>query len=320
MRKGVLAVVAVVALVAVVVWVASRGEPLEVVYVLNPKTAVWSRLSVVREALATLNYGERLEVLERRDERVRVRTAAGVIGWIDAPNLLPAETWERASALRREAASKPVQASGITKVRTNVRLEPGRTGERIFQFLSDTKVEVVARRVVEWTQPVAKPQSDSADPEDAPAPKKEDWLLVRATTQGSEVAGWVLGRFLTPAYPQALADYAGANRFVAWFKLAETPSEPGPRPTWLAAGVTGAEGQPCDFTLLRVYTWNLKRARYETAYVESNLCGSFPVSFTAAAPGDARGQASFSFTNTGRAGEEKREYQLRQNLVRRIRK
>jgi len=320
MRKRVFAVVAVVAVVAIAAWVANRGETLEVVYVLNPKTAVWSRLSVVREALATLEYGERLEVVERREERVRVRTAAGIVGWIDAHNLIPAEIWEKATALRHEANAKPVQASGITKVRTNVRLEPGREGERIFQLLSDTQVEIVARRVAERTQASTTTQGEGADPEAAPAPKKEDWLLIRTTADGREVAGWVLGRFLSPAYPPALVDYAGVNRFVAWFKLAEAQSEFGPRATWLAAGVTGAEGQPCDFTLLRVYTWNLKRSRYETAYVESNLCGRLPIQFTAAAPGDAKGQASFTFTNTARAGEESRQYRLQQNVVRRVRK
>jgi hypothetical protein len=134
------------------------------------------------------------------------------------------------------------------------------------------------------------------------------------------VAGWVLGRFLTPDYPQALRDYAGVNRFVAWFRLADRPSELGPRPTWLAAGTTGPEGQACDFILLRVYTWNARRARYETAYVESNLCGKLPVRVKPAAKDDAQGRASFTFSAVGRRGQDElREYTLRQNIVRRVR-
>src|SRR5208283_2187719 len=43
------------------------------------------------------------------------------------------------------------------------------------------------------------------------------------------------------------------------------------------AGSTGPDGQPCDFTLIRVYTWGAGRRRYETAYVESNLCGTLPI-------------------------------------------
>jgi hypothetical protein len=320
MRKAYLGIAAAV-MAAVALWVFTRGGPVEHVYVLTPKTAVWSRLAVVREPLAELQYGERLEVLERRAEHARVRTEAGVSGWIEQRHLMPAETWQRAAALREEAGKLALQASGSTKVRTNVRLEPGREGTVIFQFLPDTKVEIVARRVAEWTQASRGGGSEEGEP-GAAAARREDWLLVRGIAgDRREVAGWVLGRFLTPDYPEALRDYAGVNRFVGWFRLADMPGETGPRPTWLAAGVSGPEGQACDFTLLRVYTWNGKRARYETAYVESDLCGKLPVRVTPAARGDAQGRASFAFTAVGRRGEgEPREYTLRQNIVRRVRK
>src|SRR5277367_6494814 len=39
----------------------------------------------------------------------------------------------------------------------------------------------------------------------------------------------------------------------------------------------GPEGQPCDFTALRVYTWGKQKERYETAFVESDVCGKFPI-------------------------------------------
>jgi hypothetical protein len=312
---------AAVAVAAVALWRAQRGEPAEHAYVLTPKTAVWSRLAVVREPLAELQYGERLAVLERRAEHARVRTARGVTGWIELRHLMPEETWQRATALRDEAARLVVHARGATKVRTNVRLEPGRDGTLIFQFLPETKVEIVARRVAEWTQPARAAAGEPGEASEPPA-RREDWLLVRGIAgDNREVAGWVLGRFLTPDYPEALRDYAGAIRFVAWFPLAETPGETGPRPTWLAAGVSGPEGQACDFTLLRVYTWNAARARYETAFVESNLCGKLPLRVTPAARDDAQGRASFAFTAVGRRGEdEPREYTLRQNIVRRVRK
>lgn len=321
MRKAYLGIAA-AAIAAVAVWLATRGGPVEHAYVLTPKTAVWSRLAVVREPLAELQYGERLEVLERRPEHARVRTAAGVTGWIELRHLMPPETWQRAAALREEAAKLPLQASGTTKVRTNVRLEPGREGTPIFQFLADTKLEIVGRRVAEWTQASKAAAGEEGEGEAGSAPRREDWLLVRGMAGDTrEVAGWVLGRFLTPDYPEALRDYAGVNRFIAWFRLAEMPSETGPRPTWLSAGTSGPEGQACDFTLLRVYNWNARRARYETAYVESNLCGRLPIRVKAAAPDDPQRRASFSFVAEGpRGGEETREYQVRQGIVRRVRK
>jgi hypothetical protein len=320
MRKTYLGIAAAV-IAAVALWLYTRGGPVEHVYVLTPKTAVWSRLAVVREPLAELQYGERLEVLERRPEHARVRTEAGVSGWIELRHLMPPETWQRAAALREEAAKLPLQSSGTTKVRTNVRLEPGREGTPIFQFLPDTKLEIMARRVAEWTQASRGGGSEEGE-SGPPAARREDWLLVRGIAGDTrEVAGWVLGRFLTPDYPEALRDYAGVNRFIAWFRLADMPGETGPRPTWLAAGVSGPEGQACDFTLLRVYNWNARRARYETAYVESNLCGRLPIQVQAAAPDDAQRRASFRFVAEGPRGrEETREYQSRQSIVRRVRK
>ena len=55
----------------------------------------------------------------------------------------------------------------------------------------------------------------------------------------------------------------------------------GPKPQYLVAGIKGGEGQPCDFTLLRFYTWGAKRQRYETAFVENDICGRMPIRVTA---------------------------------------
>ncbi len=71
---------------------------------------------------------------------------------------------------------------------------------------------------------------------------------------------------------------AAANvRPVAWFELNKvTDGATSSRSTWSAA-TRGPEGQICDFTNLRVYTWNPKKTRYETAYIENNLCGEMPI-------------------------------------------
>ena len=40
------------------------------------------------------------------------------------------------------------------------------------------------------------------------------------------------------------------------------------------------EGQPFDFNKVHVFTWNVKKHRYETAYRERNLNGVLPVTVT----------------------------------------
>jgi hypothetical protein len=250
-----------------------------------------------------------------------------VEGWLDERRLMPAALWHRGLEVRRQAASLHSQARGSAKVPTNVRVEPGRNGARLYQFAADTRVEVLARRVVEWTPDVpsmapgestaegGKPDSAAAE-DDAPMTRREDWLLVRGTGADGEIAGWVVGRFLALDFPAPLRDLAPGLRFLAWHALTATPSPEGPRPTWLALGVEGPEGQACDFTLLRVYTWSPKRSRYETAYVEGNLCGRLPVEVKTSA--DLTREAAFRFVNLARRGEESREYYTRHNVVRRV--
>jgi hypothetical protein len=151
--------------------------------------------------------------------------------------------------------------------------------------------------------------------------KKEDWWLVRAQfPDHGDVAGWILGRFVDLSVPSPLPDYANATgiRIVAWFELNRVADDSGePKPQYLVAGTRGAEGQACDFTALRAYTWSNKQQQYETAFTESDLCGKLPVKMQAAPPGAA---ASFSFTNFSESGTpETRNYQMRSTMIRRVR-
>jgi hypothetical protein len=129
------------------------------------------------------------------------------------------------------------------------------------------------------------------------------------------IAGWVLARFVDPDLPGPVRDYASSSdlHVVAWFELNRVPDGSGGQaPQYLVAGSHGGEGQVCGFTMLRVYTWSTARRRYETAYIESNLCGHLPirVSGTAAGPG-------FRFAEGGENAAD-RSYVMRQTVVRRV--
>jgi hypothetical protein len=289
---------------------------------------VWSRLSQVREPVATLRYGERVAVLDHKKEQTQLRTASGAVGWTEQRNLMDAALWNRAAQIRAHARELPVQAHAHTRVPTNVRIEPGRPAARIFQLPGTVRLEILERAVVEVKQGGEEPSaagSANSPPANSPSAntsgdqevKKEDWVLVRGTVEDAgEVAGWVLRRFIDLDTPQEIADYAAGFRFVAWFELNSVADGDNKRPQYVAAGVQGGDGQPCDFTLLRVYTWGTERHRYETAYVESFLCGHFPIR---AVPARATGgDAGFSFTNNGRRGQESREYEMHLTSVHRV--
>ncbi len=314
----------------------ARSRVFPEVYVSERSATLWSSLAQVREPVATLRYGEKVAVLERKGEQVEIRTAEGVQGWLEGRLLMDPALWQRSAQLLVKTRAMPVQATGRTKVISNVRIEPGRAAARIFQFSRSTPVEVFSRAAVEWSaateegQPAAK---EAAAEEEKP--RREDWFLVRgrassgagpggaAGTTGKEtevtpIAGWVLARFVELDLPGPVRDYTSSARVrvMAWFELNRVPDAGGTKPQYLVAGVRGGEGQACDFTLMRVYTWGATRQRYETAYVEGNLCGSLPIRL-GKVPGT--GEPEFRFTALGKTGKEERVYRMRQTVVRRVR-
>jgi hypothetical protein len=103
-------------------------------------------------------------------------------------------------------------------------------------------------------------------------------------------------------------------RPVAWIELNRVASPSGEKPQYLVAGARGPEGQSCDFTTLRVYTWNARKIRYETAFIENNLCGQMPVR-VGKGPKD---EPEFRF-RTMDGNKEDRVYRLIQTVVRRVR-
>ncbi len=314
------------AAVALAVWWGFRSgrRPLEEAYIGERSVTVWSSTAQVREGVAVLHYGAKVAVLGRSKELVQVRTAEGAAGWVEQDQLLDLAVWQRIEQLRGKARALPVQARGHTRVLSNVRIEPGRTAPRIYQFGRAVPVEVLARGVAESvvsaeetssSKEVSGPGSSAGEQR---ASRREDWLLVRGRVEGvGEVAGWILGRFVELDLPEPLPEYASSAgmRVVAWFELNRVrDAQQGEKSQYLAAGVKGAEGQPCDFTLLRVYTWSTVHKRHETAYVESNLCGRLPIR--------VRQQGSdvfFRFTAVGRTGDEDRLYRMHQTVVCRVR-
>ncbi|HEU0368836.1 MAG TPA: hypothetical protein VFR42_06490, partial [Candidatus Acidoferrum sp.] len=127
---------------------------------------------------------------------------------------------------------------------------------------------------------------------------------------------WVIARFLELDVPDPVREGANAAnlRPIAWFELNRVEDPSGIKQQYLLAAARGAEGQACDFSMLRVYTWNRKKSRYETAFIENNLCGALPIRIGKS----TAGQPEFRFMN---ADDRKnaRVYRLMQTVVRRVR-
>jgi hypothetical protein len=313
---------AVVLVVVVGLYVRQRhsAAPLEIAYSGNRSVTVYSTSAQVREPVTTVSFGERLDVLQRFQDQVKVRTADGVVGWVEEHDLLSADSWQRMKDMETKSEEMSVEARGHTRVLSNLHFGPGRDTPRIRQLNKDVRLDLLTRQTAEIKPAIV----ENADAESATAAaegKKEDWWFVRAHTadQGT-LAGWVLGRFIDLDVPQPLPDYASSAgmRIVAWTQLDRVTASSGkPVPQYLLVGTHGPEGQPCDFTMLRVYTWGKQKERYETAFVDSDVCGKLPIERTQMA-GPA-GDVTFWFQNLSDGTADKRTYVMHQTIVRRVR-
>jgi hypothetical protein len=309
-----------VAVVVVGIYFAFHAkQPQEIAYSGNRTVTVWSTSAQVREPIATISFGERLAVLQRFQDQVKIRTPQGVEGWVLEHDLLSADSWQTLKDLEKKSEGMPVAARGHTRVLSNLHFGPGRDTIRVRRLFKDVPLELLSRQPAQ----INPATHDSSEPDSAgtaPEGKKEDWWFVRAHTSDQGVlAGWLLSRFVELDVPQPLSDYSSSAgmRIVAWTELNHVPDANGQQiPQYLLVGAQGPEGQPCDFTTMRVYTWGKQKARYETAFVESGLCEKLPIQLTAAP--SQHGDVRFSFQDIGHAPPAARTYEMHQTLVRRV--
>lgn len=294
-----------------------KKQPVEIGYAANSGITLWNTIAAVRQPIATADYGTRLEVLQHFEDQVKVRTPNGTIGWTSQSNLLTSEFWDQTKQLDARTAGMPVEARGATAVLTNLHIEPGRNSPRIRQLGKFVPVEMFERKPMDVPSAVVQAAAQNAAGSKTAEAQKEDWWLIRAKLSDNTTAsGWVLGRFIQLQLPEALYDYASSADMhpVAWFELDRVPDGNGKlKPQYLLVGSHGSEGQPCDFTMLRVYTWSRKKQQYETAFVESGVCGTLPVVIKRV----AADQVNFSFQNSSGGTLSPALYRLEDTIVRR---
>jgi hypothetical protein len=276
---------------------------LEVNYVSAPQATLRDQVATIYNRVGTAKNGDRVEVLEREKRFSRVRTAGGVEGWIEQRYLVNQETYDGLQKLTRENLNDPVQAPGVLRNESNLHLTPGRETEHLYQLSAGAKVSVLKRATAE-KQPGATPVP--VKPGNAPAgktygaktssgPVLEDWWLVR---DDQNRVGWVLARMVDLDVPLEVAQYAEGQRFVAFFVLNQVQDSGNPRTDtdkkatdtdkgkdkkvsqYLCAITEPHDGLPYDYDQVRVFTWNVRKHRYETAYREHGLNGVLPVTVT----------------------------------------
>jgi len=251
--------------------------PKEIAYVSAPQAFLRDQVAAVYNKTGTVKNGELVQILGRDRRFARVRTSAGVEGWLEQRYLVNQETYDAFQKLAEQARNQPVQATALAHNQSNIHLQPDRDADHLYQVEQGAKLSLLKRASSAKPLPSGQARATSAGkegPSPAAAPAMEDWWLIRDELGH---VGWVLGRMLDVDIPLEIAQYAEGQRTVASFVLDQVTDGDRKVPQYLVLLTENKDGMPFDFNQFRVFTWNVRRHRYETAYRERNLNGVLPV-------------------------------------------
>jgi SH3-like domain-containing protein len=323
----------------------------EMVYVVAKQTYLRDRVAAVSNRVALVSNGEPLEVIEHGRRFLKVKTAKGEAGWIEDHMVIDQAAYDQFAALGQQHAHDPVVATAVLRDDLYLHVKPGRETDRFYLLPENEKLQLLIRASVpkpappQGLLPVPHPTagtkgkkagsfSGKATLPDEPAVPMEDWWLVR-DSRGQ--VGWMLSRRLDVDVPDEIAGYSEGQKIVGAYVLTKVNDPASSLPDKMVpeyVSVTNAykDGLPYDFDQVRVFTWNVKKHRYETAYRQRNVEGYLPVKVSQTK--NAQGQSVPEFSITVAIGDEVKvdpltgtarpaqtdvlRYQLEGGMVRRV--
>ena len=185
-----------------------------------------------------------------------------IIGHRVAPRVQPAPEAFHAPAPAPRQPKHPVKATKET-----LKLSPPPPPKPPANWLQ------LSQRARTQTDPAPVPVQPVKPPEAKAPVVLEDWSLVR-TADGK--AGWALSRLLNMAIPDDVAQYAEGHRITSYFPMGEVRDDDAVKYNWLWTTV-GSGVVPFEFDSFRFFIWSRRHHRYETAYIERNVMGHYPV-------------------------------------------
>jgi SH3-like domain-containing protein len=296
-----------VLLTSVTIWLGGCSRlrpkpPAEYVYVTAKQTFLRDRVAAVSNRTATVENGNKLEVLEHGRRFVRVQTAKGEQGWIDEKAIATQDIFDQFEALKRGHEADPTIASAVVRDEVYMHAKPGRDTERFYRLVEGEKLKLLTRATlpkplppgtrVAKAVPVAPASGKGAKagaaapvPDVPPPPVMEDWWLVRDSKGDT---GWLYSRMMDVDAPDAITRYAEGQRVVGAYVLTtvndpEAEQEDKNIPIYVTVMSPYKAGLTYDFDQVRVFTWSVKKHRYETGFRDRNIEGYLPVTVKMAA-------------------------------------
>jgi len=281
-----------------------------------PQAVLRDQLSTLFNKTGTVKNGEQVQILEREKHFARVRTQVGAEGWIEQRYLVSKSVYDQIQSLAQTNKEAEVQAPGVLRNETNLHLSPGRDTEHLYQLATGAKVAILKRAAAERTGVVAVPSRvGSKGAAKQAGPVLEDWLLVRDSDQH---VGWVLSRMVDVDAPLEIAQYAEGQRLVAFFVLDTVKDGDKQVPQYVCVLTEPHDGLDYDFDQLRVFTWNVRKHRYETAYREHGLNGVLPVTVDTETEKEGPLPTFVLRTKDDNGSVVERKYKLNTPIVKRV--
>ena len=314
------------------------GGAKQYVYVVSKGTFLRDRVAAVSNRVADVTNGERLQMLRHDRRFLQVKTDSGKIGWLEEHGVIDQAEFDKFAALDQQHAHDPVVATAILRDGLFLHLSAGRETEHLYLLPENDKLQLLLRTSVAKPEPpgglppatkkhfsknkqdkqeigakknpgaagkaVASAGSAAATDQDVPM---EDWWLVR--DQKGRV-GWLLARRVDIDVPDAVAQYSEGKKMVGAYVLNKVYDEESASPDkQVAQYVTVVndykDGLPYDWSQVRIFIWNTKKHRYETAFRLRDLVGYLPVTVgTLRVNRDAMGKPSSEPTFTIRTSPD----------------
>lgn len=279
----------------------------EYVYVTAKKTYLRDRVAAVSNRTADVENGDKLQVLDRGRRFLEVKTDKGEKGWINEKQVATQALFDQFAALTKEHEKDPAVASGVVRDDVYMHIAPGRETEHFYRLSEGDKLKLLRRATLPKPLPpglrAVAPvmEKGKAVVAEAPAPPAmDDWWLVR-DSKGD--AGWVYSRLMDVDAPETLVRYSEGQRIVGAYVLtkvydAEAPQDDKNIPEYVTVTSPYKAGLTYDFNQVRVFIWNVKKHRYETAYRDRNIEGYLPLKVTMAADPYGKAPASMAVAPT----------------------
>jgi len=135
----------------------SRKPALGEVFAGPAKLPLHKEISLLSPVVATVQHGDRLELLGQRRRFAKVRTAAGIEGWTEDRNLMQGAELEELQRFSDAARHYPSQGLATVYDAVNVHTQPARASPSYIQIAPGEKVDVIGHQFAPRTEPKRKP-------------------------------------------------------------------------------------------------------------------------------------------------------------------